>query len=538
MQDAAINSTNTSSYGNGSTGSGSTNLNNSGNYELVTATGPVPLAGGTVNFVGTGSSGGLLYSYTNAAASGTQGQRKYQVVRLPQYSTATLSSTLTASAWNGLTGGILALDVAGTLNLGGATVSVNGLGFRGGAGLELNGTTGANTDFLHTAPAAYTGTVVAGVDGAKGEGIAGTPRWVESGITFLGTGVEGYPNGSMARGAPGNAGGGGTDANTASNDQNAGGGGGGNGGAGGSGGNGWNSNLSVGGLGGAAFPASGSRIVLGGGGGGGSRNNSDGDNQASSGAAGGGIVIIRAGNLSGTATISASGTAAYNGTANDAGGGGGAGGSIVVTAQAGGTSGLTLVAHGGRGGDAWDTQAFSLGDRHGPGGGGGGGVVLLSGSAASIDVSGGANGTTLNPGVPYGATSGTSGISATNVSLSQTPGSRSGAECTPDLTIAKAHAGSFTRGATGTYTLTVSNISLGAVSSGLVTVTDTLPAGLTPTAASGTGWSCSIAAPTVTCTRADALAAASSYSAINLTAAVAQVSPRDGNQHRRGLRRK
>ena len=525
MQDAAINSTNTSSYGNGTTGSGSTNFNNSGNYELVTATGPVPLAGGTVNFVGTGTGGGLLYSYTNAAASGTQGQRRYQVVRLPQYSTATLSSTLTASAWNGLTGGILALDVAGTLNLGGATVSVNGLGFRGGAGLQLTGAAGANSDFLHTAPAAYTGAAVAGVDGAKAEGIAGTPGWVESGNTFLGTGVEGYPNGSMARGAPGNAGGGGTDANTASNDQNAGGGGGGNGGPGGSGGDGWNSNLSVGGLGGAAFPASGSRIVLGGGGGSGSRNNSPGDNQASSGAAGGGIVIIRAGNLSGTATISASGTAAYNGTANDAGGGGGAGGSIVVTAQAGGTSGLTLVAHGGRGGDAWDTQPFSLADRHGPGGGGGGGVVLLSGSAASIDISGGANGTTLAPGVPYGATSGTSGISATNVSLSQTPGSRSGAECTPDLTIAKAHAGSFTRGTTGTYTLTVSNISLGAVSSGLVTVTDTLPAGLTPTAASGTGWSCSIAAPTVTCTRADSLAAASSYSAINLTVAVAQAAP-------------
>ena len=50
MQDAAINSTNTSSYGDGTTGSGSTNLNNSGSYELVMATGPVPLAGGTVNF--------------------------------------------------------------------------------------------------------------------------------------------------------------------------------------------------------------------------------------------------------------------------------------------------------------------------------------------------------------------------------------------------------------------------------------------------------------------------------------------------------
>jgi uncharacterized repeat protein (TIGR01451 family) len=525
MQDAAINSTNTSSYGDGTTGSGSTNLNNSGSYELVSATGPVPLAGGTVNFVGTGPGGGLVYSYTNAAATIAQGQRKYQVVRLPQYSTATLGSTLTASAWNGSTGGILALDVAGTLNLGSATVSVDGLGFRGGAGLQLTGAAGANTDFLHTAPAAYAGAAVAGVDGAKGEGIAGTPRWVESGNTFLGTGVEGYPNGSMARGAPGNAGGGGTDASPANNTQNAGGAGGGNGGAGGSGGDAWNSNLSVGGLGGAAFPASAGRIVLGGGGGAGSRNNSPGDNRASSGAAGGGIVIIRAGNLSGAATISASGAAAYNGTLNDAGGGGGAGGSIIVTSQAGGTSGLTVVAHGGRGGDAWDAQAFILAQRHGPGGGGGGGVALLSGSAASIDVSGGASGTTLTPGVPYGATSGTSGISATNVLPSQTPGVRSGAECTPDLTIAKSHSGNFTRGATGTYSITVSNISLDAASSGVVTVTDTLPAGLTPTAASGTGWSCSIAAPTVSCTRADSLGAVSSYLAINVTVAVAQAAP-------------
>src|SRR2546429_6462801 len=62
----------------------------------------------------------------------------------------------------------------------------------------------------------------------------------------------------------------------------------------------------------------------------------------------------------------------------------------------------------------------------------------------------------------------------------------SGGECTPDLTIAKSHSGNFVRGATGTYTITASNISLDAASSGLVTVSDTLPAGLTPTAASGT----------------------------------------------------
>src|SRR5438105_1629771 len=172
---------------------------------------------------------------------------------------------------------------------------------------------------------------------------------------------------------------------------------------------------------------------------------------------------------------------------------------------------------------AWAGQAVSVASRHGAGAGGGGGVVPLSGPAASIAVSGGSNATPLNPGVPYGATSGTSGISATNVALPEVPGSRSGAECTPDLSIAKSHSGNFVRGTTGTYTVTVSNISLNAVTSGLVTVSDTLPAGLTPTIASGTGWSCPIAGQTVTCTRSDALAAVGSYPAITITVSVAQM---------------
>ena len=108
---------------------------------------------------------------------------------------------------------------------------------------------------------------------------------------------------------------------------------------------------------------------MGGGGGAGTRNNSPGDALASSGAAGGGMVFIRAFTLTGTATITANGAAAYNGTSNDAGGGGGAGGTIVMLASNGGESGLTLRANGGRGGDAWDSQPFSLADRHGPGGG-------------------------------------------------------------------------------------------------------------------------------------------------------------------------
>ena len=84
-----------------------------------------------------------------------------------------------------------------------------------------------------------------------------------------------------------------------------------------------------------------------------------------------------------------------------------------------------------------------------------------------------------------------------------------------DLTIAKSHTGNFQQGQTGaTYSITVTN-SGNVASSGLVTVTDTLPTGLTATAISGTGWSCVLG--TLTCTRSDALGAGASYPVITLT---------------------
>lgn len=89
----------------------------------------------------------------------------------------------------------------------------------------------------------------------------------------------------------------------------------------------------------------------------------------------------------------------------------------------------------------------------------------------------------------------------------------------PDLTLAKSHTGSFSQGQTGaTYSLVVTNSGAGPTA-GTVTVTDTLPAGLTATAIAGTGWSCTLA--TLTCTRSDALAAGASYPAITLTVSVA-----------------
>ena len=50
----------------------------------------------------------------------------------------------------------------------------------------------------------------------------------------------------------------------------------------------------------------------------------------------------------------------------------------------------------------------------------------------------------------------------------------------------------------GTYTVTVTNSGVGPTTS-TVTVTDTVPLGLTPTAAVGAGWSCTVGAQAVSC---------------------------------------
>ena len=446
-QDAAINSTNTGAYGDGvagDPGSGWTNLNNSGNFEFVTAASAVPVTGGTLNFQGTGANGGLLNTYTMAAyIAGTQGQRTYQVIRVPQYSSAVLSSGLTAMIWNGATGGVLAIDVASQLTLGG-TVAVDALGFRGGGGRILGGGTGAGTDYITLATDA--------TNGSKGEGIAGTPRYVVNGsVTSLAqtptdTGVEGLPNGSYARGAPGNAGGGATDANPPANNQNSGGGGGGNGGTGGTGGYGWSSAGIVGGFGGVAFPVSTSALAMGGGAGAGTTNDGAywipatdtggadcGTNCTgiySSGGAGGGIVIIRAGSVIGTGVITSNGQSALS-VENDGGGGGGAGGTILVFSNTGNLSGLTAKALGGNGGTTWPEQAPGAfpGNRHGPGGGGGGGVILSSAAPAGASVVGGNPGVTTLADDAYGATPGQPGAVLTGLSITQTPGTQSGAYC-------------------------------------------------------------------------------------------------------------
>ncbi len=93
----------------------------------------------------------------------------------------------------------------------------------------------------------------------------------------------------------------------------------------------------------------------------------------------------------------------------------------------------------------------------------------------------------------------------------------------PDLTVASTHSGGFRPGQSGAvYTITVSNVGSSATTAA-VTVIDTLPGALAPTAMSGTGWTCTLA--TLTCTRTDVLAAGTSYPPVALTVNVAASAP-------------
>ena len=527
MQAAAINDTNTGSYGDGFPGdpaNGSTSLQGSGNFEFVTATSAVPTTGGTLQFTGTGTNSGLLNNYYNNAATTTQGQQVYQVIRVPQYTSATLAAGLAPLAWTGTVGGVLAIDVSSQLTLGGP-VAADYLGFRGGGGRILAGGAGTNTDYVTVA--------TINTDASKGEGIAGTPRYlapatITTTTTATSTGVEGLPNGSYSRGAPGNAGGGGTDGNPAANNENSGGGAGSNGGAGGLGGYGWNSftalNSTNGGFGGAPFPATTSSLVMGGGGGAGTTNDGSyyitGTNHGadcgttctgiySSGGAGGGIIIVHTGSITGTGTITSNGQSTLS-TDNDSTGGGGAGGSILFYANSGNLTGLTVSANGGSAGSAWPEEApgaFS-GQRHGPGGGGGGGVILLSAAPTASSVLGGNNGNTDTVQDSYGATPGQPGIVQSTHVITETPGTQPGAYCaSADLAVTNSGSPAVVApGGTITYTQGVSNG--GPFDAVNAVFSESIPANTTfQSITAATGWTC-VTPPvgstgTITCSNPD-----------------------------------
>jgi gliding motility-associated-like protein len=368
----------------------------------------------------------LTCGLTNAYSS----TGKTQIVRVPRYSsfTVTPSGVLTTEAWNGATGGVLAIEVDGNSIIDGS-VNATGLGFRGGNAISSGGNNFYPFSTLNSS----------GNGSEKGEGI-GSDRI---------TGLTHDTLGKYCKGAPGNGGGGG-------NANNCGGGGGGNGGningyngygittpgfnaiwdlewpgrsavvssGGGKGGYGtsttttasinsvgpndtrWGSfkRLSAGGYGGRPLDYSTGKIFMGGGGGAGhlSGSQSNGTNAGNGGSGGGLIYLLNYGTISGAGAINANGANGINAFGNsnfsnptqgiDGAGGAGAGGTIILKSS-GLISGVTINANGGSGGNQVKSGT-SNSEGQGPGGGGSGGYIAATNAGFTQNVNGGSNGTT------------------------------------------------------------------------------------------------------------------------------------------------
>ncbi len=414
------------------------NAHNCGRWEFVEVE---SISGNVINLTC-----GLRWSYTAAG--------RVQIVRVPRYDDLTVSGTgeLVPTAWNGLTGGVLAVEIDGTATIDG-TLDASSTGFRGGNNGDNNSLIGGG---FYSAQGDAEGA-------EKGEGVVG----------YQG---DYFPlGGRYGRGAAANAGGGGTS-------HNAGGGGGANGGniAGWtgqgnpdiSGGAGWvsawdlesagfsaststgggrggytyaddpgdattqgpgnfvpwdgDSRRVQGGIGGRPLDYNTGRLWLGGGGGAGEQN----DGQGGDGGRGGGLVYVMAyGDVNGSGLVVSDGANGGNSDTpapplsndvygKDGCGGGGAGGTVVVNAYGTIAGGVTTQANGGDGGDQIMTAgAFFPGpieQSEGPGGGGGGGYIGVSNGGMGITVNGGANGTTDSPSLtefpPNGATRGGTGF--------------------------------------------------------------------------------------------------------------------------------
>jgi uncharacterized protein (TIGR03437 family) len=93
------------------------------------------------------------------------------------------------------------------------------------------------------------------------------------------------------------------------------------------------------------------------------------------------------------------------------------------------------------------------------------------------------------------------------------------------LSVSKTHSGNFAAGQNrATYVITVSNAAGAGATNGTVTVTETLPAGMTLVSMVGTGWTCPGTAAN-NCTRSDSLASGTSYVPITVTVNVAGNAP-------------
>lgn len=332
---AMINTTQTASFGS------ITAINEAGNWELL-----------IVQSVNTSS---RLVTF-NCPISKTYFP-PFQLIRVPSYYNARITSVLTCQQHNGITGGVLCMIVRNQLEMN-AGIDVSG-----------KGNTGAVPDYSLVSNCASTG--------------LGFQRYSYTALSdsagFKGGGIVGDPMGMIAcgRGKIANGGGGGNGLNSA-------GAGGGNGGAGGKGGgeSDWcMSPLDAGGIGGLSLQTyyNSGKLFMGGSGGAGLTEIAASDPLA--GGNGGGIAIIIAGTIIANGnTINAQGTSVTGTTYEESAGGGGAGGTILV--HAGSVSGiLNASVSGGQGGS---TGAGSNATCRGSGGGGAGGMILYNSAASAM----------------------------------------------------------------------------------------------------------------------------------------------------------
>jgi len=291
---------------------------NAGNFEFLTVAG---VSGAQVSFTRAKEKWYGAGAADDSGVGTGAGQQKVVLQRVPHYRDLTVMAggSLTANAWDGTNGGVLAVCVDRTLLNDGA-ISMSGKGYRGGV---------CNSVWEN---------------GGTGESVA--PSMTNRTSNWLGGGGGGGYHGGSS---------------------NCGGGGGGGGGYGTAGANGTMGGCSkVGGTGGSVVGTADLSVLLPGSGGGSSADYYGGGSP-SSGGAGGGALYLRARSVTGSGSLAANG-AAGSSAGGDGGGGGGAGGSIRLDAKTADWSAMTMTAVGGAGG----TCSYG-----GPGGAGGVGRVAI-----------------------------------------------------------------------------------------------------------------------------------------------------------------
>ena len=368
MKGVIIDSTNTAAFGT------ITDYKNAGNYEF--------------NYVKT-RTGNVIELKNTLTRQYDIPVGKVQLIRVPYYTSLSVSNTLTCLPWDGSKGGVLVVNVRDTLELN-KDIDVSGAGFTS-PGATTNSLHPCNDNLFYYSSAAN--------GGEKGNGLADISASKKFG-----------------KGKLSNAGGGG-------NSDNGGGGGGSNAGKGGNGGKQWQGctpDLGTGnGIGGIALLNNSTlnKAFMGGSGGVGHANDGIGFFPPGN---GGGIAFIVADKLKGNAhAIKANGGNAtecpLGAGCTDGSSGGGGGGNIFLNVPTIINSCVIEVKGGKGANNSYNDPANYPGVRLGTGGGGGGGLVAIqqtvTAPALTVAVNGGLNGVnTAHSNDPHGATPGDNGI--------------------------------------------------------------------------------------------------------------------------------